>query len=401
MGASYKELRALVLAGGEGHEMRPLSEGFPKTLLRILGKPLVCYSIEGILSIGVNDIAVVTDKPSEFIKIFSRMEYADKLRIINQKGKEIEGAILSASNLFSVDEQFLLAYGDIIVPERAFSLLLDTYASRASDAVIMITPQKEISTYGVPRLSEGDKIEGVVEKPSKIKGIEYAVAGIYLLPGEIFELIEKGGSFSEALNLLARKYKVIGALWSGWWIDVGYPWDVIRAARYLLEEIKVSRISNKSTISPTAVIEGPVIIEEGAHIDHYSTVKGPAYIGRSAYVGTYTLIRNHTDIEEGCIIGSYSEVNHSVLQPKVTVGRGSFVGYSVIGSNSVIEPETITTTVYGNKIIDEKLDIRALMLGKLGSAIGNNVKIGLKTIIKAGSKIPSNSIVPPGSKINL
>ncbi len=388
----FRSLKAIVLAGGEGREMRPLSEGHPKTLLKLLGKPIVSYALDAIASIGIKETIIVVNDVELFRRSLSNYEGKMELRIVKQDKPEVEGAIMSAAKFIDEGEVFLLAYGDIIAPKESYKILLNAYVDRGGDGAILITPQKEVSTYGVPVLDEEYSVEAIVEKPKVEQEIEYAVAGAYVLPGSFMSILEETWNMTEALNRISRTSKIIAALWSGWWVDVGYPWDLITAAEHLLKGVKKTIISNSAQISPRAIIEGPVIIDDNVKVDHNAVIKGPVYIGRNAYVGTGSIIRNYSSIEDECIIGAYAEVSRSVIQPRTSIGRLCFVGDSIIGRSTVIEPGVTISNVLPSGVEVSRLHpvkVRGKLVPKLGAIIGNHSRIKAHMLIQPGTIIKS------------
>lgn len=397
MSENESRFKALILAGGEGKEMRPLSEGYPKTLLKLLGKPIVGYVLDALISLGIRNVIVVVNN----IELFRRelSGYADKIEIqfVKQKEPEVEGAIISASNLINEDEIFLLAYGDVIVPKEAYKILLNSYVDRDGDGAILITPQRELSTYGLPIVDEEYVLTSIIEKPKEEYEVEYAVAGAYVLPGRFMGILEETMNVTSAINRLAKEMRIVTALWSDWWVDIGYPWDLITAAEHLLKEVDSTVISKNAEISPRAIVEGPVIIDSKAMIDHNAIIRGPVYIGENVYIGTGSLIRNYASIEKDSIVGAYAEISRSNIQPKVSVGRLSFVGDSVIGMNTVIEPGVTTLNVLPSGVEVSRLHpvkIRGKFLSKLGAIIGNNSRVRAHTKIYPGTIIRSNEIYP-------
>lgn len=397
MRGEERRLKALILAGGEGREMKPLSEGYPKTLLKLLGKPIIGYVLDALVDLGIRSTIIVVNNVELFRKELS--EYADKIEIqfIKQRKPEVEGAIISASNLIDEDEIFLLAYGDVIVPKEAYRILLNSYIDRDGDGAILITPQRELSTYGLPMINEEYVLTSIIEKPKEKYEVEYAVAGAYVLPGKFIGLLEESMDVTITINKLAKEMRIVTALWSGWWVDVGYPWDLITATENLLREVNSTIISKDAEISPRTIIEGPVIIDSKAVIDHNAIVRGPVYIGRNVYVGTGSLIRNYASIERDSIIGAYAEISRSIIQPGVSIGRLSFVGDSVVGMNSVIEPSVTTLNVLPSGVEVSRLHpvkIRGKTLSKLGAIIGNNSRVRAHTKIYPGTIIKSNETYP-------
>lgn len=395
MSGNRNRLKALVLAGGEGREMRPLSEGYPKTLLKLLGKPIVGYVLDSLINLGIREVIIVVNDTELFKSELKG--YADKLEIqfLRQRKPEVEGAIISASHLIDEDEVFLLVYGDVIVSGEAYKLLLNSYIDRDGDGAILITPQRELSTYGLPLIDEEYVLTSIIEKPKEKYEVEYAVAGAYVLPGKFMDILRDSMNVIEAINKLAKSMRIVTALWNDWWVDIGYPWDLITAAENLLKGLKGTLIREDAKVSPRAIIEGPVIIDTGAVVDHNAIIRGPVYIGENVYIGTGALIRNYASIEKDCVIGAYAEISRSIIQPGVSIGRLSFVGDSIIGRNSVVEPSVTTLNVLPSGVNISRLHpviIGGKSISKLGAIIGNGSRVRAHTKIYPGTIIKSNEI---------
>ncbi len=379
--------RALVLAAGEGVEMRPLSEGYPKTLLRILGKPVVRYVLENLRNIGVRDAVVVVNKQELFEKELSGIDDLN-IAFVEQTGRGITQAVKSATKFFEDEPQLLMAYGDIVAPPDAYRLVLDAYINTGAEGAALMVPERHPRTYGVPSLDERGYIRRVIEPGEERPEVEYVMGGFYVLPGRFIKLVKKGLGLVEAFNKVAQ-HGLSGALWTGWWVNVDYPWDLLKAVRNMLSELKSMWISEDAEISPKALVEGPVYIDSGAKIEHEAIVRGPVYIGRNSYIGTNTLVRNYTSVEEGCVVGAYSELVHTVLQPRSVVSRGSLIGYSVVGRESVIGPGTISTMLYGEELTKRYADLIGRIPEKIGAVIGHKVRLGPYNVLKPGAKVRS------------
>ncbi len=375
-------MKALVLAGGPGRRLFPISEEFPKPLVRIAGKPLVDYVIDSLRAIGIHSISVIVSNREVAEHIIS--SYGVEVDVIEQRGDSIEDAILSAKNVFEHEKYFLMAYGDIIAPIEMYRILLETYnASRLP--VFSVVPLEEQETYGVAVIRDG-KIHKIYEKPlEKVESV-YVLAGAYILPGEVFELVDKQNSLTEALNTLVSAGTVRASLWTGDWVDIGYPWDIISAIYVIFSNLKTSNISTKAKISPEAVIEGPVIIEENAFIDHYAVIKGPAYIGREAFIGKGAFIREYSCVEEKAIVGAFCEIKRTSLQPEATVGSYTLVTDSVLGSGAVLEARVTIL----NKLPE---DVKIARLPPLQGILRRYKKLG--AYVAPSSRVRAGSVIGP------
>ena len=381
-------MKALVLAGGKGANMLPLSKDYPKVLLRVAGRAVLDYVLDGIISQGVRDLVVVVSDGRVEEHVLKK--WGIYSTVVYQEESGLEGALFSAAEYLERGESFLLAYGDIVAPREFYRLVLSTYSSTGADAVLSTVPVTDVESYGIA-VVEDAVVRDVVHEPSKAAlGSSYALAGAYVLPYAIIELLERENTLPSALSELVRMVRTASALWTGYWVDVGYPWDVIAASYYVLRELKESRVSSRAKIAPTAVIEGPVVIEEGAVIDHFAVIKGPVYVGKRAFVGMSAFVREYTCIEEGAVVGAFTEVKRSSLQPESSVGSYALVTDSVLGHGAVIEPRVTTM----NKLPEEKKVLRELpvqgvvkKLRKLGAFLGPRARVPAGTVLQPLTKV--------------
>ncbi|MCD6457964.1 MAG: NTP transferase domain-containing protein [Thermoproteales archaeon] len=388
-------MKALVLAGGKGLKMYPLSQGYPKVLLRVAGKPVIDYSISGLIDSGITDLTVVVsdDRVEEHIV----RKWGMYASVVYQEGESLESAMQAASSYFSDVENFILAYGDIVAPKSFYKLLIDTFISSGTSSILSTVPVVNIEDYGVAIVKE-NKVVAVYHKPQRMsKASSYALAGAYILPKAIFDYLEEDLVLPEALSLLVKKYESAVSHWTGYWVDIGYPWDIIAANYYVLGELKESVISSKAHVSSTAVIEGPVIIEEGAFIDHNAVIKGPVYIGKNAFVGMNTFIRKYTSIEESAVVGAFCEIKRSSFQKEASAGSYSLIVDSVLGVKSIVEPRvTILSSLPEKKHILRELPLQGIIKKKrkLGVFLGSKARIKAGVVVQPYTLIDADTTFP-------
>lgn len=398
-------IKALILAGGSGKEMLPLSKYCPKTMLTLHGKYLLEYVIDGLLETGIEDFVVVVgylgDKVRSIIEKYRQK--GNHIQVINQGDQSgIEGAINSANENFSRSEPFLLAYGDIITPPMFYHHLMNSYINTAADGAIAVTLVGKSSEFGIASLDDRGFITKILpETPVDESDANYVFAGASVLPGEFFDLLAEEGKLTTALaRLLKEQRRICASVWQDEWIDVGYPWDMLAANKSIFKNLEYARIHKTAKISPSAHISGVALIEENVVIDNNAVIIGPCYIGKNSYIGTNSLIRDHTSIERDCVIGYSVEVKNSIIQPGTKIGRLSFVGDSVIGENVNLGSGVTTRNILED---DDKRRISKLIKGreyhKLGGVIGPNCTIGSNTVLSAGVIITSGKIIPSGSVI--
>ena len=398
-------MKALVLAAGTGTEMMPLSKYSPKTMLRIHGKFVIEYVIDGLIETGIEDFVIVLGHQREKLKR-ALEEYRRKginIKVVDQGQKHgIEGAILSAYPTLSGDQPFILAYGDIITPPKFYHHLINSFINTAADGSIAVTLMGKSHEFGIASIDDRGFITKILPDPSKDENdTNYIFAGASILPGEFFDILSEEKKLTKALaRLLKEQRRICASVWQDEWIDVGYGWDLLTANRNLFVDLNYARIHKSAKISPSAHISGLVVIEKGVTIDHNVEIVGPCYIGKNVYIGTNSLIRDYTCIGAGCNIGFSVEIKNSVLQPKTKIGRLSFVGDSVIGENVLIGSGVTTMNVLRDEEFQKApQQIKGREYHKLGSIIGPNSTIGSNSVIKPFVVIDADQVIPDGSVI--
>jgi glucose-1-phosphate thymidylyltransferase len=325
-------MKAVILAGGKGDGLYPLTEGQQKELLSVLGKPVLSYVMEGLMKAGISEFVIVTsDKGREIERELTNTDAG--YEVVYQKKEGIEGAISEGISKIS-DKYYVLAFGDIITSSQLYSSLLSLYYTNGKPSISLTPIGEGFNTYGLVEI-EGGRIK-VVRSGSTL-----ALAGAYVLPTETMD------NFEEYLSSLNPSYFV----WSGPWVDIGYPEDILTAIENLLNERRGTFISDGANVARSAVLGNQVIIEDRATIEDYAVIKGPAYIGKDAYIGNFSLIRSFSSIERSAIIGAYSEVAHTLVGQGVEIGSKSYLTYSVVGREAKIGAGTITKTSMTNKVV--------------------------------------------------
>ncbi len=378
-------MRVVVLAGGSGKGLAPLTGGRPKVLLKVCGEAVIERVLRNLVSIGAKKVTLVTDKPAEFEDITVRFGRLLEFEVRRQSSGGIVGAMLEAKEELS--NGALLVYGDTLVSAEAYEM---TYAAATEYGVptLMVVPEEDVRFYGAVFVDSRGFIKRFKEAPrERIEGA-YAFGGIAVLNKELVELIERDESIESAVNgYVASGNAVKTALWSDWWVDVGYPINLLEAIYYVMMGWETMKIASSAKIAPTAVIEGAVVIEDDVTVDHYAVIRGPAYIGRGALIGAHTFIRPYTDVEAGAIVSSYSEVAWSLIGEGATIGRNTFLGYSVVGEGATVGPGTLTKLITK----PEEVGIKAIKVVKRRKEW---YKIGCT--VPAGSKVPELSVLEPG-----
>ncbi|NPD89336.1 MAG: NTP transferase domain-containing protein [Asgard group archaeon] len=400
-------MKAVILAGGKGTDLFPLTQTRPKPMITLLGKPILQYLIKELKEIGLTDILIVTGYKGEQIRDYFKkgsdfgvcIHYADQGESIG-----IEAALLAAEDFVKNESEFLLLFGDVVSEKGLMLRALNAFENTQADMTMTLTLQGDTGDFGMVDIdSMGMVKKAGIKKADPQSQSNYVDAGCFVIRTDIFEEIKNKATLSQAINNRIEKGdKVAAAIWEKDWIDIGKPWNIIEANKLLLSKLTVSKIAKDVYISSNVELKNVVIIDENTEISSGTVLNGPLYIGPNSYIGNNVLIRNHCSIGKGSIVGFGSEIKNSVLFDESKVYRLCYVGDSVIGQNSVLSSGVITVNTETPKkevimnINGEKMNTGLM---KLGAIVGDNCEIGVNTLILPGRKIASGSTIAPGSII--
>ena len=334
------DLKGLVLAAGEGSRLRPFTFSRPKHLIPLLGKPMIRYAIDDLVSAGVRDIGVVVGYFGDLIReaLGDGSSFGAKLTyIVQEKRLGIAHAIHLAIEQGFIDKPFVVYLGDNIL-SHGIGKHLKRFVESGSDVYILLSRVKDPSRFGVAVIRDG-KVVKLVEKPKEFIS-DLAVVGVYFFRDP--DLVEKAfktlkpswrGEY-EVTELIQwfidNGYRVDYDIVSGWWKDVG-TYEGLLEALYLLLDDVVERVEGEVR----GEVVGRVVVEKGAVVE--GKVYGPAYIGRNTYIGRNAVVEHFVSVEQGSKISSGSLTRSLVLDNAVIDVDGLRLVDSVVGSNTVIK----------------------------------------------------------------
>jgi mannose-1-phosphate guanylyltransferase len=343
-------VKALILIGGFGTRLRPLTCTRPKALFPIVNKPLLQWTFEKLAENGVDEVILAVNKLTEFhIKQARMPKYGLTLKFSLDPPKMplgTAGPVKKAEKLLGHEEPFLVLNGDLIT-EISYRQLLKAHVEGKAVATIALHEAEDPSRYGAAELKEENRIKRFVEKPAKgTEPSKLINAGVYVLSPKIFDYIPEGRTVSmerEVFPRLSEENVLFGHKVSGLWIDIGKPEEYLHTNKLILETCsdkprrnrkflckspvaigKSVVIGENSVIGPCAILGNNVtvgknvqirdsVIFEDARIDDDATIEG-ALIGESARIG------KKAKISEGCIIADHARVKEGAfLHEKVHV----------------------------------------------------------------------------------
>jgi glucose-1-phosphate thymidylyltransferase len=332
------KLKGLILSGGKGTRLQPITHTSAKQLVPVANKPVLFYGIEAMVDAGIEEIGIiiapetgdeireVTGDGSKFGAKITYLPQAEPLGLAH--------AVLTAED-FIGGSPFIMYLGDNLLRDGIVSLA-EQFQSSNPDALILLTKVPDPEHYGVAELEDG-KVVALAEKPAEPK-TDLALVGVYMFTSQIFDAAKaiepspRGElEITDAIQYLVDQGKNVEPhLVDGWWKDTGRLEDMLQANRLVLEDLQSE--NNGELID--SQIEGRVSIAEGARLER-CVVRGPAVIGAGAqltdaYIGPYTSIDAGVTIER-------SEVEYSIiLEGSKIADLGARLEASLIGKNSQV-----------------------------------------------------------------
>jgi UDP-N-acetylglucosamine diphosphorylase/glucosamine-1-phosphate N-acetyltransferase len=393
-------MKAVILAGGKASQLAPFSSTRPIPMLRLAGQTLFDNSIDLLKKSGVNDIFVVIEHQKEKLirRIGEHLNNGLNLHYVEQgKGKGIGDAILKVKNKISPGEYFLLIYGDTVTATNIFSKIQQSFHSfKCPVASICLPPTNQ--EFGNVFLNAHMKITKIIEKPKGDDLGNYVLSGAFILPESIFKTLEStGGSMERALKKLVENEGLMASMWEDEWLDIVYPWEILKANKILMDSWENSSIAKNAVLESNVTIQGTVRIEEDVVVKAGAILEGPCSIGKGSYIGNNALIRSYTSLGDGCSVGYGVELKNCVVLDNTHIGRLSFIGDSVLGEKVDVGAGVMTV----NRAIDwkpvkVKSGKKSIDTGssKLGAFVGDDVVIGAGNTIQPGTVIPPGKILP-------
>ncbi len=397
-------MKVVFLCGGVGKRMSPLSED--KSLLKFLGKTLLEHQIEQARKAGIKEFILIGN-PHNIDKIKAvaqNISGANFAFAIQERPLGMANALEAAQNMLS-DEPIIAVNPNDVFESTAYVNIMEEYQRDSATSYILAYETKEYFPGGYLVVNEDREVKAIIEKPGRgnePSNLVNMVVHLHTQPGKLLQYIadtvtSADDVYEQALSKMIKEgYKVRAVRYSGFWKAIKYPWDVFSVMEHFLKQIE-KNISLKATISPTAVIEGDVLIEEGAKVLENAVIKGLCYIGRNCIIGNNALIRGGSHIGEGCVIGYGTEIKHCYIGDRCWFHRNYF-GDSIVGNDCSFGAGTVTANLrLDERSISVKVGKEDINTGsnKLGAIIGNEVRTGINVSLMPGIKVGAGCFVGP------
>jgi NDP-sugar pyrophosphorylase family protein len=347
-------MKAVVLAGGFGTRLRPLTCTRPKLLVFVLNKPLLDWTLEGLAKRGVEEVILAVNYMAEvFINHYGKSKNGIRLHYSKEeKPLGTGGPIKKAEPLIKRAEPFFVLNGDILANIN-YRELARKHEENCALATIALHKVEDPSRYGTVELTKQNQIKRFVEKPSSWEEPSSLVnAGIYVLDPKIFDYIPSSHPVSierEVFPKLAKEGSLYGYVFEDVWLDIGEPADYFRANWLLLnKQTERASLEKNSEVETDVEIIPPIKVAE------------KVVIKRKSKIGPYAILGKKVNVEKG------ASIRKSIVFPETTICESASINGSVIGENVTI---------------------------------GKNVKIGEGCIIGDYVTIQDNVVLPPGVSV--
>jgi mannose-1-phosphate guanylyltransferase len=327
-------MKAVILVGGEGTRLKPLTDNTVKAMMPVLNKPFIQYVLEHLKYHHIDTVILAMGYKPDSIKSYFDAQSIPGINLIYSVEADplgTAGAVKNAQEYINEDETFFVLNGDIFT-DMNFTDILSFHRVKQAKATIALTPVDDPTHFGVVESDTQHKVKRFIEKPDSQEVTTNLInAGIYILEAEVLDRIPHGkwSMFERDIfpQLAAEGEPVYGYIENSYWIDMGTP-DKYTQLNFDLLSGKCASIKMKpdeivigpqSNVHPEVTITGPVYIDTGCTIGKNVTLTGPLVIGKD------------------CVVNDGATVEKSVIWQNVRIGEDAKVSSSIVIDGSIIE----------------------------------------------------------------
>ncbi len=366
-------MKAIIMAGGEGSRLRPLTCGRPKPMVPVLNRPIMTHIVELLKEHGIIDIGVTLQYQPQAIKdhFGNGSEYGVNLRyFVEDTPLGTAGSVKNAGDF--LDETFLVISGDALT-DLDLSKAVEFHKKQGAMATLVLTRVDCPLEYGVVITSEDGKITQFLEKPGWSEVFSDTVnTGIYVLEPEVLDYFAPGQKFDFSKDLfpllLREKKPLFGLVLQGYWCDIGNLTQYLEAHHDVLSgKVKIRM--------PGTEAQPGVWLEEGAIINPDSGIEGPVLIGANCQVGAGARIEPFTVLGQGCLLQERASIKRSVLWNNVYVGSGAALRGAIMGDRVQVQAKA---GIYEGAVVGDDSIIRE------NSLLKPDVKLWPNKLVETG-----------------
>lgn len=331
-------MKGLILSGGRGTRLRPITFTSAKQLVPVANKPILFYGIEALAASGIREIGIVVGDTRQEIRdaVGDGKRFGVAITYIEQEAPLGLAHAVLVSEPFLGAEPFCMYLGDNLIRER-LEPLVTRFRDEKPNCQILLAAVPDPTQFGVAVLKDGQVVR-LVEKP-KDPPSNLGLVGVYMFDATVFKAVKaikpsaRGElEITDAIQwLIDNGHEVRPHLVEGWWKDTGKLNDLLDANRLIMEDLKPERVG---TADDRSTLVGNVVLQEGSVVEN-STIRGPAVVGRGtrvidSFIGPYTAIGDQCTIED-------SEIEHSVIMERCVVRGMHRLEDSLLGKEVTVE----------------------------------------------------------------
>ena len=377
-------IRTIMMAGGKGTRLRPLTLVRPKPMIPLVNQPIIEYTVNRLKKSGFNDIIMTLNYMSTNIKNYFKdgSEFDMDIRYSVEKWPLGTGGSVKKAEKY-IDDTFMVVSGDVLTDVN-FEDVVKYHKEKGAIATMVLTEVEDPTHFGIAVMDKNHKITEYLEKPSPEEAFSnVANTGIYIFEPEIFDFFDgkdKEVDFSKDIfpEVIKQDAGIYGYVFNGYWNDIGRP-ETYLAATYDILDQKMEQNFYKTKMAESIGKIGNIWVGENVFIDEKARIEGPVVIG------------NNCTIEEGCKIS-----RGSVIGDNVSIGKEVNIDGAVLFPNSIIEDNSFLTGC----IIDTKCLIDKNTVVENGVVTGSLVEIGKNSIVRSSRSITNNMKIVPNSIID-
>ena len=341
-------MKGLILSGGKGTRLRPITHTKAKQLVPVANKPTLFYGLEALAEAGITDIGIVVGQTKDEIRaeVGDGSRWGVRVTYIEQDAPlGLAHAVLVSENYLAGDS-FVMYLGDNIITE-GIRTLVQEFEQEKPNSQILLSAVPNPEQFGVAELEDGNVVQ-LEEKPQNPKS-NLALVGVYMFDENVMKAVKainpsaRGElEITDAIQwLIDHDYKVRPHVVKGWWKDTGKLEDMLEANRMILDTLQ-TRVDG--TVDKETRIEFKVVVQEGAEVVR-SIIRGPAIIGKN------TKIRN-------TFVGSFKSISHNCVIENAEIRHSIILENSVIRDDESISTLRIEDSLIGEDVIVERTTAR-------------------------------------------
>lgn len=345
-------MKGLILSGGAGTRLRPITHTNAKQLVPIANKPILFYGIEGLAKSGITEIGIIIGETGDEVReaVGDGSRWGVKVTYIPQHEPLGLAHCVRIARDFLAEEDFVMYLGDNMLEQNLRDLVKDFKNKRTNselDCRILLKKVANPSSFGVAVVNDAGHVTGLVEKPENPPS-DLALVGVYLFTAVIHQAVAsivpsaRGElEITDAIQwLIEQGLAVDHDILEGWWIDTGKKDPLLECNRLVLGTIN-SSINDEASISSNSVINGPVQVGRQSSIAG-STITGPVVIGENVTIENCQ-IGPYASIGDGCVLSS-TTLDDSVLLKNCSISMAGRITSSLLGRSSSVTGTTSATT---------------------------------------------------------